>query len=130
MRRLPSDLSHVPHADARTPHAAATMLAPPLVNMVFQKDSSRRGEIFYLPALRISLLPKRDFNVNQDFKFSQLSLPQQQATAESGSGEGTREKLAKAVVMSSIVLFAWWRLLAKGDSGVTGRLGSNGFMVQ
>jgi hypothetical protein len=59
-----------------------------------------------LPALRINLLPKRDFKASQDFKFSQLSFPQQQAIAEGGSGEGTREKLAKAVVMSSIVLVA------------------------
>ena len=59
-----------------------------------------------LPALRINLLSKRDFNANQDFKFSQFSFPQQQVTAESGSGEGIREKLAKAVVMSSIVLVA------------------------
>ena len=59
-----------------------------------------------LPALRINLLPKRDFNAIQDFKFSQFSFPQQQVTAEGGSGEGTREKLAKAVVMSSIVLVA------------------------
>jgi hypothetical protein len=59
-----------------------------------------------LPALRINLLPKRDFKANQDFKLSQFSLRQQQTTAEAGSGEGTREKLAKAAVMSSIVVVA------------------------
>ena len=59
-----------------------------------------------LPALRINLLPKRDFNANQDFKFSQFSFPQQQVTVEGGSGEGIREKLDKTVVMSSIVLVA------------------------
>jgi hypothetical protein len=59
-----------------------------------------------LPALRINLLPKRDLIANQDFKFSQISFPQQQVTAESGSGEGTREKFANAVVMSSMVLVA------------------------
>jgi hypothetical protein len=59
-----------------------------------------------LPALRINLLPKRDFNANQDFKFSQLSFAQQQVIADGGSGVGSREKSAKAVVMSSIVLVA------------------------
>ena len=54
-----------------------------------------------LPALRINLLPKRDFKANQDFKFSQFSLRQQQTTADDGSGEGTREKLAKVAVMMS-----------------------------
>ena len=58
---------------------------------------------------------------SQDTTFSQSSLPQQHVRVDGGSGDGTREKLVKAVVRSSIVVVAWWRLLVQGDSGVVGR---------
>lgn len=58
------------------------------------------------PALRMSRLLSRDLKESQAFKLSQSSLSQQQASVAVGSGDGTREKLAKAAVKSSIVLEA------------------------
>ncbi len=73
-----------------------------------------------IPALSINRLSNFDFIENQAFAFSQSSRPQQHIIKE-GSGDGTREKLARATVKSSMVLVAWLRLLANGDSGVRGR---------
>jgi hypothetical protein len=101
------------------PHAAGAMLAPPLTATLSTRPLTQ--PMTYLPALRINLLSRRDFIASQDTTFSQSSLPQQHVRVDGGSGDGTREKLVKAVVRSSIVVVAWWRLLFKGDSGVVGR---------
>jgi hypothetical protein len=79
------------------------------------------------PALRVNLLSSLFLRASQVFELSQSSLPQQHIIMEvgEGSGEGTREKLAKATVNSSIVEVASWRLLVRGDSGDIQRRGGS-----
>jgi hypothetical protein len=70
----------------------------------------------------MSLLSRRDFNSSQESVCSQLALLQQQTRVSQGSGESMREKLDKALVRSSMVVFASWKLLVKRDSGDAGRV--------
>lgn len=69
----------------------------------------------HLPALSTSRLSSFALHVAHALLDSQSSLPQQQVDTFGGSGEGTREKLERAAVRSSMVEVARRRLL--GDSG-------------
>lgn len=74
----------------------------------------------HTPALRIRRLSSLDLSASHPLVLSQSSFPQQHVRGIEGSGEGTREWLVKASVRSSIVVVAWYRLLALGESGVGG----------
>jgi hypothetical protein len=111
-----------PHVFERKPHASVTTLDRPLKAVKKNVRTSLWGKKSKLPALRTSRLSRLDLNVNHALACSQSSLPQQQDPLNGGSGDGNREKLAKATVRSSMVVVARWRLFASGDSGVFGRV--------
>lgn len=109
-----------PRAFEHTPRAVPAVLGRPLGDTPLVTDVYIYGdEAHDVPAVRIKRFSNLLFNAAHALLESQSSLPQQHTVRSGGSGDGTRLKLERAAVRSSMVAVALRRLL--GESGVSGR---------